>query len=727
MPETKQLLRETLDRIAPPPDVLGGLDRRRRHQENVKRATAAAVGIVVALVGLGGWFVLERDAAPRPADRSEELGIFAPVAGRIVYLNDGTDRGYDPGLWAVGPSGPSDTAEGPSVADDIASTLVRLDLEDAMPLAWSSDGTELLLKRTVEALFAEEYLLVLHADGSVTQLNRDPMQFAGAAFTPDGSRVMFAAQDGLHVVDVDGGRPDRLATFEADWVAFSPDRTQIAYLVYGDDIAGNVDEEHVWVANADGTDAREILADEGTVFVGVTGLEWSPAGDRLAFGLGDNEGGGRPAIYTFATDGSDFTKVITGGISPYWSPDGSQIAYTIPCDEHPDSGACPEGSIRRSEFDPQPGESPAGLAIADANGSNVRAFGFAASGPWHPAGSAPANETTLPPSESVARANGEVLSFTGVPLETPGDLVAVDPGSGEERVLVEALETVYSARWSADGRWVAYEAPGPEGIGLWVVSASQEPRQVATGASMLAWSSTGAELATIRLTSPLHTNIAGSSLSTIDPLTGETTDVGSLPEDVGDVTSAPAWSPDWTRFVFGARGGAIFSIDVRSGASSLLVRLPGEHLDSVDQIVWSPDGAHIAVMVDAGGGGGDVYVMDRDGSNVRVLIDYYPATRVAWSPDGTRLAYEDDGSVWVAPVDGSAPTEIGTPLPASCALICQEDLIWSPDGSRVAFRTDGGRSVVVSAIDADGSGDAERIDELTYRSWNGGSYSCGCA
>jgi Tol biopolymer transport system component len=37
------------------------------------------------------------------------------------------------------------------------------------------------------------------------------------------------------------------------------------------------------------------------------------------------------------------------------------------------------------------------------------------------------------------------------------DLVAVNPESGEARVLVDDLDNVLSATWSADGRWVAYE------------------------------------------------------------------------------------------------------------------------------------------------------------------------------------------------------------------------------------------------------------------------------
>ena len=343
----------------------------------------------------------------------------------------------------------------------------------------------------------------------------------------------------------------------------------------------------------------------------------------------------------------------------------------------------------------------------------------------------PADRPTPRPAPGVLHANGEVLSFTGVPLETPGDLVVVNPETGEERVLVEDLEVVYSARWSADGRWVAYEAPGPEGIGLWVVSASQEPRQVATDASLWMWSSMGAELAVVRQTSTFSPYYSGATLRTIDPVTEETTAAGSIPERFGNDAGAPAWSPDGTRFVFGVRGGAIYSIDARSGARSLLVRLPGEHLDSVDQIVWSPGGAHIAIMNDGEPGG--LYVMDADGSNVRRLLDGYSETGVAWSPDGARLAYQDgSGAIWVAPMDGFASTEIGTPLPTSCFLLCQDDLVWSSDGSQVAFRTiafrgDGDVSVDVSAIDAGGSGEATRIDELTYRSWNGGSYSCECA
>jgi dipeptidyl aminopeptidase/acylaminoacyl peptidase len=385
MPETKQLLRETRDRIAPPPDVLGGLERRRRHKEGMKRLAAAVFGIVVALVGLGSWFVLDRAEAPTPASPPEDLGIFAPVAGRIVYRNDGVandgvapDLGYASGMWAVDPSGPSDTTEGQFVADDVASTLVRLGPEEAIPLGWSSDGTELLFMRTDGYDFPQDYLYVLHADGSETQVTTEPMNFDGATISPDGSRVVFAAWGddlGLYAIDADGGTPEVLLLPGGEdlvyGATFSPDATQIAY------VRGGGDHDHdVWVMDADGADAHKILTIPTTAPGTVSGIEWSPAGDRIALGLRALPAA---AIYTFAPDGSDFTQVITDAIEPHWSPDGSQLAFVhaivAPCGDRPPAAA------RRACFGVGSSE---GLGIANADGSDARTFGFAASGPWHP-------------------------------------------------------------------------------------------------------------------------------------------------------------------------------------------------------------------------------------------------------------------------------------------------------------------------------------------------------
>ena len=371
MSETKELLRRGIGDFAPVPD--DAFDRvlvwRNRRQRN-RRIGSAVVGIAVAVAAIG---VLLRAFTPTQVPADRDLGIFTPFAGRIVVSGDEVE-GLGPGLWAIDPNGPT---------DELPSTLVPLGIDGAIPLGWSSDGTELLFYRTSNDVFPDQYLFVLRADGTEIQLNDKPMVLAGeAAISPDGSRVAFARQagrtrsiNGLYVVDTTGGgRPVRLVSPGTHGgpssPTFSPDGAQIAY--YTLEVHDGADipvETHVWVMDSGGGNAHEILTDQAPLMGGPhSSLQWSPTGDRLVLQIDPILGGdaavyGDSVIFTFAPDGSGFTQVITGGLSPYWSPDGSQIAYTTDC---------------------RPDLSCSHLAIAEADGSNIRGFGFAASGPWHP-------------------------------------------------------------------------------------------------------------------------------------------------------------------------------------------------------------------------------------------------------------------------------------------------------------------------------------------------------
>ena len=360
MADLKTLIEREIGRAGEPAFAFENLEDLRVRRHRTRRVTAAVVGLgvgvalILALVTASIY-----RSAPTPADPPEQppvnLGVFEPIAGRIVYYENGS-------LWGVDPN-----------ASSPASTLVRLDLgrvADAdrfasltMPLGWSSDGTELLFLRedpSDDAFPYDRHLYILHADGTETQVTPDPV--GSAAISPDGSGVAFAADGGgLYVIDAEGGQPVRIADV-GESPTFSPDGTQIAYLSE----SGEAGIEHVWVANADGTDAHEILTDQA-LDMGMGKLTWSPAGDRLAM---ENQQEGHVAIYTFAPDGSDLAKVITGGFNHSWSPDGTQIAYGLPGRD--------------------------GLSIADADGSNRRTLGVGGPGPWHPGGpAAPVGEDAL--------------------------------------------------------------------------------------------------------------------------------------------------------------------------------------------------------------------------------------------------------------------------------------------------------------------------------------------
>ena len=105
----------------------------------------------------------------------------------------------------------------------------------------------------------------------------------------------------------------------------------------------------------------------------------------------------------------------------------------------------------------------------------------------------------------------------------------------------------------------------------------------------------------------------------------------------------------------------------------------------------SPDGSRIACLMRDEAGIVQLFtVSPRGGTPVRVTHDeWHVASSFSWSPDGRRIAYFADGSVFVVDVTSGASTRLtdrtiaAPPRPEAC--------VFSPDGRRIAFM----RSVAV--------------------------------
>ena len=115
--------------------------------------------------------------------------------------------------------------------------------------------------------------------------------------------------------------------------------------------------------------------------------------------------------------------------------------------------------------------------------------------------------------------------------------------------------------------------------------------------------------------------------------------------------------------------------------------------------VFSPDGTRIAFYSDRGGNGNmDIYVMNRDGSNVRRLttnpgIDEAPT----WSPTGTQIAFISDrtGSpqVWLMEADGLSQVQLTHEAKA-------DKPTWSPAPyNEIAYAADTGPGFDIRIMD----------------------------
>jgi len=158
----------------------------------------------------------------------------------------------------------------------------------------------------------------------------------------------------------------------------------------------------------------------------------------------------------------------------------------------------------------------------------------------------------------------------------------------------------------------------------------------------------------------------------------------------------PVWSPDGKMIAFGQ--GGIRLID-RDGSNLRLLETGGI------APVWSPDGKQIAFVAE-GNGQLEIYSMNADGTNRRNLTnnavwDVNPS----WSPDGRKIAFisnrDGDYAIYAVNTDGSGQQRLARNFSRSFFFpnwLPQ----WSPDGAKIAFTSnrDGNEEIYVMNSDS---------------------------
>jgi hypothetical protein len=239
-----------------------------------------------------------------------------------------------------------------------------------------------------------------------------------------------------------------------------------------------------------------------------------------------------------------------------------------------------------------------------------------------------------------------------------GDIIAVDPATQAETLLVEGDSNDFAPSLSRDQTEVVFGA-GPDGAD--------------------------------------DIFIAGTDNSDPRNLT-------ESPEN----EQAADWSPDGSRIAFDRAANGNFDIYAISPSGSDLERLT--RFDENEKLPkWSPDGSQIVFESDRFGQS-DVFVMDADGSDVRRLTDSSSNDGApVWSQDGRMIAFRSNRSgkfeVWVMSADGEDEHQV-----------TQDDgdvraPAWSPNNREIVYASDSQGTYDLYVVDV-----ASGESTLTYES-----------
>ena len=343
MPELREVFEMVRNQTEP---IRGAWKEQERRQRRVTRnRKIGAISLSAALVVVAALFVLNESVlTDRGTETNKVAGQSASLPSeRAVYLFDletkhatrvtGIVPEY-PGL-AVSPDGSmvAYAAGGEIHVANIDGTNSRTLEKTPSPSRayapqWSPDGSQIVYQEKGTANWVGDLFLVDVATGKTTRLTHLEPVASGLwdmapAFSPDGQMVLFTRPSSNYVnqswalwsVPATGGRP-KLVLRDAALGRLSPDGGTIAYFKPSpeDPLDGDI-----WLADADGTDARRLARGE------LLAPRWSPDGTKIAY---VDRGRGGTYVVDVTTGGT--SRVLDGAYWPEWIDEQTWIVAPDP-------------------------------------------------------------------------------------------------------------------------------------------------------------------------------------------------------------------------------------------------------------------------------------------------------------------------------------------------------------------------------------------------------------
>ena len=243
------------------------------------------------------------------------------------------------------------------------------------------------------------------------------------------------------------------------------------------------------------------------------------------------------------------------------------------------------------------------------------------------------------------------LAF-GMSIDGNVDIYSAVPNGAALRQLTTSPSFDACPAYSPNGRQIAYCSNRGGTFEIWQMDQNGKRQRQVTDLGFALWPDY----------SPNGSRIAFEGHGPNDPNT-EIYTANSDGSDLRQLTSAagnntyPAWSPDGSSIVFESDRTGVPQVWEMNADGSGQTQLTFDNVPKDQVPDWSPDGSQIAYTADTSpdGNGGQIMVMNADGSGQHAITDGPNDYGPTWSPDGTKLALLDLATrdIEVINVDGS--------------------------------------------------------------------------